>query len=144
MKIILVFVSTLDGKITKWGDPVVKTWSSQEDKEYFNKIWDRAGLIVMGSNTYNASQIKPASNHLLIVMTGNPLNYKENQVTGQLEFSNESPAELTSHFEKAGYKKMIVVGGAQIATSFFKNQLVDELWLTVQLSGTMSLILNFN
>ena len=34
MKTILVFVSTLDGKITKWGDAHVKSWSSQKDQEF--------------------------------------------------------------------------------------------------------------
>jgi dihydrofolate reductase len=132
MKIILVFVSTLDGKITKWGDPIVKSWSSQEDNEYFNKIWARSGLIVMGSKTYNKSQIKPASNHLLVIMTRNPLVYKDKYVKDQVEFTNKSPAELALHYENEGYKKMIVVGGAQIATSFLIDQLVDELWLTVE------------
>jgi dihydrofolate reductase len=60
MKAILVFVSTLDGKVTKWGNPDIRSWSSQSDKEYFKKIWNNSRLIVMGSNTYNVEQLKPS------------------------------------------------------------------------------------
>ncbi|CAN5388483.1 hypothetical protein BH11BAC5_BH11BAC5_23810 [soil metagenome] len=44
MKVILVFVSTLDGKITKWGNPHVKDWSSQKDQEYYKELWNHAWL----------------------------------------------------------------------------------------------------
>jgi dihydrofolate reductase len=69
MKTILVFVSTSDGKVTKWGNPYVRSWSSKNDQDYFNKIWNDTRLIIMGSNTYNADPIKPSSNHLLVIMT---------------------------------------------------------------------------
>jgi len=132
MKIVLVFVSTLDGKVTKWGDPHVKTWSSQNDQDYFNKIWADATLIIMGSNTFNAEPFRPSLKHLLVVMTGHPAKYKSQEVLGRLEFTNESPAQLAQRFEKEGYEQILLVGGAHIATSFFKIQLIDEIWLTIE------------
>jgi riboflavin biosynthesis pyrimidine reductase len=66
MKTILIFVSTLDGKVTKWGDPFVRVWSSKDDQHYFNRVWNDTR------------------------------------------------------------------GGAHIATSFLKEQLIDELWLTIE------------
>ena len=57
MKTILIFVSTLDGKVTKWGEPQVKLWSSHQDQDYYKKIWNESRLIVMGSNTFNAEYI---------------------------------------------------------------------------------------
>ena len=132
MKTILVFVSTLDGKVTKWGDPHVQSWSSSKDQDYFNKIWNNARLLIMGSNTFNAGPIKPTSNHLLVIMTRQPHKYKSYETLGQLEFRNESPVQLTKQFENEGYEYMFVVGGAHIATSFLKEQLVDELWLTIE------------
>jgi dihydrofolate reductase len=132
MKTILVFVSTLDGKVTKWGDPHVQSWSSPKDQDYFNKLWNNARLLIMGSNTFNAGPIKPTSNHLLVIMTRQPNKYKSYETLGQLEFRNESPIQLTKQFENEGYEYMFVVGGAHIATSFLKDQLVDELWLTIE------------
>ena len=132
MKKILVFVTTLDGKITHWGNPHVRRWSSVEDKHYFKKIWDASSLTVMGSSTFDAAPIKSTPTHRLIVMTRTPEKYKDHEVIGQLEFTNQSPSTLVAHYEKEGLKQMLVVGGAHIATSFFKAKLIDELWLTIE------------
>ena len=132
METILVFVATLDGKITKWGDPYARKWSSKEDQEYFRMIWKDSRLIAMGSSTFDAHRVKPSVNHHFVVMTRDPAKYKEFAVPGQLEFSDESPSQLTSRFEEQGYKHMLLVGGPHVATSFLKEQLVDELWLTIE------------
>ena len=132
MKTILVFVSTLDGKVTKWGDPYIKAWSSQSDQDYFKKTWNDTRLIIMGSNTYNADPIKPSSDHLIVVMTRYPSKYRKNQTLGQLEFTNDSPVTLVERLKKEGQEQILVVGGAHIATSFLKEQLIDELWLTIE------------
>jgi dihydrofolate reductase len=132
MKAILIFVSTLDGKITRWGEPHVSSWSSHQDQDYYKKVWNESGLIVMGSGTFNAEQFDPSLNHLLIVMTQHPDNYKNYQVPGQVEFTSESPVEITARFKNKGYPQMLVVGGPHVATSFLKEQLIDELWLTIE------------
>jgi len=131
MKTILIFVSTLDGKITKWGEPHVKLWSSQQDQDYYKKIWSESRLIVMGSNTFNAGSF-PSTNHQLIVMTGNPDKYKNLKTSGQIEFTSESPTKLSDRFKNDGHDQMLVVGGPHVATSFLKEELIDELWLTIE------------
>jgi dihydrofolate reductase len=132
MRIILVFVSTLDGKITRWGDPKVSSWTSEEDKKYFRKTWNEAPLIVMGSNTYRAEKLRSVKDHLIVVMTRHPSTCKDMEERGRLEFSDESPAQLAARFEKANFESMLVVGGAHIATSFLKAGLINEIWLTIE------------
>jgi dihydrofolate reductase len=132
MKIVLVFVSTLDGKVTKWDDPHVRKWSSKSDQVYFSKLWKDSRLTVMGINTYNAEPPSLSAKRRLIIMTHRPSDYKRYEVPGQIEFTDGSPALLTSRYEKEGYEQMMVVGGPQIATSFLKEQLADELWLTIE------------
>jgi dihydrofolate reductase len=132
MKTILIFVSTLDGKVTKWGDPHIKLWSSHQDQDYYKKVWNDSLLIIMGSSTYDAEQFTPSSNHQLIVMTGHPDKYKNLEVPGQLEFTSDSPVEITTRFKRIGHTQMLVIGGPHIATSFLKEELIDELWLTLE------------
>jgi dihydrofolate reductase len=132
MKTVLIFVSTLDGKVTKWGDPAVKSWSSHQDQDYYKKIWDDSRLIIMGSNTFVAEHRRPSPDHHLVVMTRRIEKYKSSEVPGQLEFTKESPVELAARFEKEGWEQMLVVGGPHVATSFLKEQLIDELWLTIE------------
>jgi dihydrofolate reductase len=132
MKIILIFVSTLDGKVTKWGEPHVNSWSSHQDQDYYKHILSESRLIVMGSNTFNADTFTPSGNNLFVIMTRHQNKYKSFEVSGQLEFTNESPFNLSARFKSKGYKQMLVVGGPHVATSFLKEQLIDELWLTLE------------
>ncbi len=132
MKKILVFVSTLDGKITQWGRSPVKDWTSEEDQQYFHKTWNDSTLIVMGSSTYNVAPMKPSPEHHLVIMTSTPDKYKDQEVAGQVEFTDKSPAQLVAHYEKLGVTQMTVVGGSHIATSFFKSECIDEVWLTIE------------
>ena len=118
--------------VTKWGDPQVRRWSSHQDQDYYKRIWDESKLIVMGSNTFNAELLNPSSNHQLIIMTGHPDKYKSLEISGQIEFTKESPVELTARFKNESYEQMLVVGGPHVATSFLKEQLIDELWLTFE------------
>ena len=57
---------------------------------------------------------------------------KHLEVAGQLEFTDESPLEINARFKNNGHKQMLVVGGPHVATSFLKEQLIDELWLTIE------------
>src|SRR5690348_10269541 len=132
MKTILIFVSSLDGKVTKWGTSNVRLWTSHQDQDYYKNVLNESKLVVMGSNTFNADTFKPSANHLFIIMTRHPGKYKNSEVPEQIEFTNESPVELTARFKSKGYKQMVVVGGAHVATSFLKEQLIDELWLTLE------------
>jgi dihydrofolate reductase len=131
MKTILIFVSALDGKVTRWGNPHVRLWSSRQDQDYYKKVWNRSQLIVMGSATFNADSFPPGD-HQLIVMTGDPNKYKSREVPGKIEFTNASPLEITERFAAKGHEQMLVVGGPHVATSFLKEQLIDELWLTLE------------
>jgi dihydrofolate reductase len=86
----------------------------------------------MGSNTFNADTFKPSADHQLIIMTGHPDKYKSLEISGQIEFTNESPVELIARFITKEHKQILVVGGPHIATSFLKEQLIDEVWLTIE------------
>ena len=132
MKTILIFVSSLDGKVTKWGEPNVRLWSSHQDQDYYKKVWNESGLIVMGSTTFNADTFNPSPDRQIVIMTSDPNKYKNKVVPGQIEFTNETPVELYSRFTKKDYQQMLVVGGPHVATSFLKEQLIDELWLTIE------------
>ena len=132
MKVICVFVATLDGKITKWNAPRVRDWTSQEDQKYYKQIWNDFDLIVMGSNTYLAEKFSSSPKRLLLVMTRHPSTYKQYEVPGQIEFIDQSPEDIVTECQQKGYKNMIMAGGPHLTTSFFQKKLIDELWLTIE------------
>ncbi len=132
MKTVLIFVTTLDGKITRWGDPHIRKWSSSTDQDYFDTVWDNSHVIIMGAGTYDPAPVKADATHHFIIMTRQPLKYKDRAVPGKLEFTSESPALLKERLTATGEEKILVAGGAQIATLFLKQKLIDELWLTIE------------
>jgi len=132
MNIVLIFVSTVDGKVTKWGDPHVQRWSSQKDHDYFQKTWNDSEIIIMGSTTFDVEPLPLSKDRILVIMTGDPSKYKNKEVLGQLEFTNETPKKLISRLKEGGFERVLVVGGPHISTSFLKDRLIDELWLTIE------------
>ena len=84
----------------------------------------------MSSGTYNSDPLKADPKHLFIVLTHQPSKYNDSYVQGLLEFSNDTPLHILDRFENE--KNVLVVGGPHIATLFLQEQLVDELWLTIE------------
>lgn len=134
MKVILIMVSSLNGKITRGDDSDVTHWTSKEDATLFASMKARYNLIVMGSRTYEASQnrIKLKHSVLRIVLTNNPKRYASHTVTGQLEFTDEHPQDLVKRLEAQRFKELLLVGGGETNTAFFKERLVDEIHLTLE------------
>jgi dihydrofolate reductase len=130
----MVMLSSVDGKTTKGNDNNIYTWTSTEDQKYFFSLIKKNNLIIMGRETYNASKpaIKLEKGKLRIVLTRNSKNYFTETVKGQLEFSEETPNRLINRLSNLGYKKALLVGGSIINGLFLKQNIVDELYLTVE------------
>lgn len=133
MKVILVVVSSLDGKITK-GTLPPQAWASLEDQDFFFTVFKTNNLFLMGSKTYLSAQktIKPNPKKLKIVLTRNPKNFSKFHIPNRLEFSNEPIKTLVKRLEDQGFKQLILLGGASVYTEFFKAKLINELWLTLE------------
>jgi dihydrofolate reductase len=133
MKVIMVAVISSNGKLTRGEDPDIYKWTSREDQDFFFSFIKRSSLIVMGSGTYNSikSKLKTQKSKLRIVLTRRPDVYKSEQIRGQLEFSSEKPPALVRRLSKT-YKQMLLVGGSAVYSSFMKENLVDEIYLTIE------------
>lgn len=134
MHITLIMVSTVNGKITRGDDPNVTDWSSPEDMILFADIKSKYNLIVMGNKTYqtNKDRIHLSEKTLRVILTKNPTEHKKDEVRGQVEFTDVDPKTLIHNLESRGYTKMLLVGGSEINALFFKNNLIDELHLTIE------------
>jgi len=131
MKVILVFVTSLDGKITRWGNPRVADWSSKKDQQHYQHIWNEAKLIVMGRHTFVAGNFLPSPKRQLVVLTRQPQAFKQQEVADQLYFTASLPVQLVEQYRNSK-NAMFVIGGAQAATAFLKEGLIDEVWLTIE------------
>ena len=134
MKVTMVILASVDGKTTFGDNQNVYSWSSIEDQKHFFSLIKKNNLIVMGRATYEASKpvIKLEKDKLRIVLTQSPKKYLNQTIKGQLEFTDESPEKLLKRLSLLKYKKMLLVGGGTINGLFLKENLVDELYLTIE------------
>lgn len=134
MKVTMIMISSVDGKTTQGKNKNVYVWSSVEDQKHFFSEIKKNNLIVMGRETFEASKevIKLEKGKLRIVLTRDPKKYFNQSIEGQLEFSNETPQKLVERMINLGYKKILLVGGATVNSLFLKQNLVDELFLTIE------------
>jgi dihydrofolate reductase len=132
MKITMVAVSSVDGRLTAGADPQISHWSSKEDWDHFLQIMSQHTAVVMGRKTYEAAKPAPQPERLRVVLTRHPEEFRAATVPGQLEFSSLSPVELVRDLEARGHDALMLVGGGEINAAFVGAGLVDELYLSIE------------
>ena len=126
MKVILVMAVTLDGKIGRHAlQPV--DWTGSDDKKNFVKITRKAGVIIMGSRTFDTiGKVLPG--RLNIVMTRNS---ERRSLDENLIFTDKQPQELLENLKKNGHGEVALIGGSIINTLFARAGLIDEVYVTL-------------
>lgn len=119
---------TIDGKIAL-SSKHNSTWTSKEDKDFLHKILDKSDVVIVGNNTYKAAK-KPLSKRNCIVFTSKIKDLK--QANSNLLFVNPKKVKIEKVVNAYGYKKIALLGGAQTYTYFLKNNLLDEIYLTIE------------
>jgi dihydrofolate reductase len=128
MKITLIMVTTIDGKIAR-NDHQFVDWSSKEDKRLFYRLTRKAGVVIMGHNTFETFS-PPLPGRLHIVITSTTVD--KTNIPGQVEYTSASPEEIVADLEARGYKEAALTGGAQVNALFLKAGLIDEISLTIE------------
>jgi dihydrofolate reductase len=130
MKTILIAAITLDGKIAR--NPIeTVTWTSKKDKSFFKKETQKAGVSILGSNTYKTIAKNPFAKTLHIVMTHHPEKFAAKTKPGTLEFTKSTPKKILKELAARGFKKAVLSGGSEIYAAFLKADLIDEMYLTI-------------
>nr|AIA18828.1 RibD C-terminal domain protein [uncultured bacterium] len=128
MKTIVLAAVTLDGKLARNSSHYVD-WTSKEDKKLFYSTTKRAGVIILGDNTYKTFPA-PLPGRLHLVLTYTPAG-KEN-IPGVVEYTSAPPEAILDDLQARGYEEAVIGGGAQINALFLQHDLVDEIWLTIE------------
>ncbi len=134
MKLVLLAVSSIDGFITRGNEANIYEWTSPEDSKIFFKEIEKAKLIIMGAKTYGISRhfMKSKQGRKRVVITRDPQKYSREKISGFLEFTNESPTELVNRFTNEGIDEALIVGGCEINTLFLEENLISEIYLTLE------------
>ena len=126
MKVILLMALTVDGKIARHPDQFID-WSGKADKKLFVQMTKKAGVLIMGSRTYDTIG-RPLPGRKNIVLTRNKNRQSDNE---DLIFTDEKPADLVDELKAAGYTEVILTGVSTINTLFARANLIDEIVVTI-------------
>src|SRR5947207_8764890 len=99
MKVTMVVVVTIDGKLAR-NSAHFSNWSSPEDKKIFVSLTKRAGVIIMGHNTYKTLPA-PLPGRLHVVLTRDTTGKVD--VLGKVEFTNQPPERVLTDLQARGY-----------------------------------------
>lgn len=125
MKVTLLMAITLDGKIGESSDHF-PDWTESADKKLFKSYTKEAGVFVMGRKTFDTIG-RALPGRLNVVMTRNPKESKEED----LMFTSLSPKDLLKDLDKRGFREVVIAGGQMVNTLFAKENLVDEILVTI-------------
>ena len=125
MKVTLLMALTVDGKIARHANHF-PDWTEKADKKMFRDISLKAGVVIMGSKTYDTIG-KPLPGRKNIVLTR---NFFRKSVADNLVFTNDPPQKILADLEAGGMDHAILIGGATINTLFARDGLIDEMILT--------------
>ena len=127
-KFIAIAAVTLDGKIAK-NKSHMSDWTSKEDKVFMRALLDKCDVIIVGNNTYKTAVV-PLSKRNCIV-----LSRSANQLisrSANLEYCKPEKKALTKLLKTKNYKLIAILGGAQTYSFCLKNNLLSELYLTIE------------
>ncbi|MFO7715757.1 dihydrofolate reductase family protein [Desulfosarcina sp.] len=126
MHVSLMVAITVDGKIARASDHY-PDWTGSADKQLYVKITKKAGVMIMGSTTFDTiGRVLPGRK--TIVMTRNPDRQSDRE---DLVFTQATPEQIINDLDAQGYDEVVVVGGAKINQLFAASGLIDELILTI-------------
>ena len=126
IKTILLMAQTLDGKIARHADHF-PDWTGRADKQLFVRETRRAGVVIMGSKTFDTIG-RPLPGRRNVVMTRDPRRVSQWE---NLVYTSLAPADILSDLEQEGFERVILAGGARINTLFAQAGLIDEILVTI-------------
>ncbi len=124
MKTFIIAALTADGYIAKDVQHSPFNWTSKADKKRFIEITKKAGVIIVGSNTYKTfpGPLKERTN----------IVYSRSKTFEGAETTQDDPVELLKKLEARGFKEAAICGGEAIYTMFMKAKVVDRIYLTIE------------
>ncbi len=125
MKVTMVMALTVDGKIGRHSNHF-SDWTGKEDKKLFKQLSQKAGVVIMGSKTFDTIG-HPLPDRKNIVMTRNP---KRVSTWNNLIFTSRPPDEILRELDDQGFSQAVLAGGGRVNYLFARQHLIDEIYVT--------------
>ncbi len=126
MKIILLMAMTADGMIARHSMQPVD-WTGKADKGYFVRVTRQAGVMIMGSKTFDAiGKVLPGRKNIVMTRNKNRQSWDP-----ALIFTGQTPGQIVNDLTLQGFTSAALIGGSMVNTLFIKEGLIDEIHVTL-------------
>jgi dihydrofolate reductase len=133
MRVTLIAMTSLDGKLTRGDEADISAWRSEADRGVLTHLLAHHEVVVVGRKGYEAAgKPKPRPGRLYVVMTRSPEHYAAEVVPGQREYSSLPPAELLAQVAARGFTTVALTTGGGLTNEFLRTGLVTDLCLTLE------------
>ena len=131
-KISFIIANSLDNFIAREDDSVDWLKRSNEIKEFWTRLWTRFDTLLMGGGTYEFVEqegMNWIAPKLTTYVFSRTLPTKGDE---QVEIIDRDTIKFTRELKRQPGKDILLMGGGQLAQSFFNYQLIDEIGLIIQ------------
>lgn len=125
LKVTMLMAVTADGMIGKNAQDF-PDWTGREDKRMFREITLKAGVLIIGSRTFDTIG-RPLPGRKNVVLTRNPERISQ---TPDLVFTDREPRRILADLEDEGYHHAVLAGGSIVNYLFASQGLIDEMYIT--------------
>lgn len=126
MNITMIMVMSLDGIIANEYEHV-NEWTSVEDQAHFKSILKNYDVVIMGRKSYSG-QIFSCHAYILT----NDERLLKQQDKPHVTYAAGNVLTLVKELEEKGFKKAALLGGPQTNYLFLKENLVNDLYITIE------------
>ncbi len=127
MKTVVLMAQSVNGMIATKDNET--PWTESEWREYIQTV-DKAGNLIIGHRTYEimlkSKELDKLSTSVKIIVV------TKNRFTHERVVVVNSPKDALDLVRKEGFEMALVGGGTTLNSSFFHDELVDELWLDIE------------
>ena len=137
--LVCLVAQSRDGFIAKDSTHRSETWVSDEDKTHFHAKLNKCDWIIAGRNTAEqyANTMRPYN---CLVFTQHP----ENKVAEHFAHIDPEVDDPIAYLAAHGAKRVAVLGGTRVYDYCLENNLLDEVWLTIEPTDFYSGLPAFN
>lgn len=135
MKVVMIAVTSLDGRITRPGEAGAG-FASPEDQAWFHTALGFFDCSVMGRKTFETippeALAASRSSRLRVVLSRDASAHTPTNHDARVEFTSERPEQIVAGLRERGLRRCAVLGGGQIYRLFLESGCVDAVWLTLE------------
>jgi len=123
----MLMAQTLDGRIAKSSNHF-PDWTEKADKKFFKSRTKESGVMIFGRTTFDTLPgVLPGRFSIVISRSAGAWDERAEN----LIFTSLAPAEILKKLKSLGFSNPILCGGTTINTLFARENLIDEIIVTV-------------